>query len=105
MVSQGGWWLLAEMADEQVRQLAQADDPNRRKPLSTEGAPAGYSVLSVFNQPLIVVPVFLILFFAFVIGSMYFYEGKEEMGVAILVIAAGALALILGIWKWWMNQS
>jgi hypothetical protein len=104
MVSQRGW-LVAEMADERVRELAQADDPNRLKPLGTEDAPAGYSVLSVFNQPLIFVPVFLILFFASVIGSVYFYEGREEMGVAVLVIAAGALALILVIWRWWMNQS
>jgi len=104
MVSSGRW-LAAEMADEQVRKLAQANDPDRLKPLSTKDAPAGFTVPSVFNLPVIFVPVFLILFFAIVMGSVFFYEGKEEVGAAVLVVSIVALALILGVWRWWMNRS
>lgn len=57
------------------------------------------------RYPVIIVPVFLISFFALVFGISSLYEGKEELGIAIFIIAAVSLALILGIWRWWMNQE
>jgi len=56
------------------------------------------------RYPVIFVPVFLILFFALVFGTSSLYEGKVELGIAIFIIAAVALALILGMWKK-MNRS
>jgi hypothetical protein len=56
------------------------------------------------SLPVIYVPIFLIVFFVLVFSGTSFYEGKEGIGIVTLAVAVVAIALILGIWRWWMNQ-
>ncbi len=52
-----------------------------------------------FSEPAMMGVVVLVVFFAFLFGTSYLYQGQEAIGVSIYVIGGAVTAVLLVAWR------